>query len=185
MIKTPQIYRSCDILVKLSTVEGMFGPPLEIFHCGGTAIVFDVTGHDEYIIDGVNACVISRGDADRVVSRLQRLLSDRDTLSQLQQGALQTAAAWPSWEASSAQFHQWVAGCLQGSAPDRSVLVAMTEQAFADYSHDEQLRLAQNPAIIRRHKLSALASRFPRSVIRKVKQLEAIGEVALGRRTAY
>ncbi|WP_220273720.1 hypothetical protein [Pseudomonas aeruginosa] len=40
---TPDIYRSCDILVKLSTVEGMFGPPLEIFHCGGTAIVFDVT----------------------------------------------------------------------------------------------------------------------------------------------
>lgn len=185
MIKTPQIYRSCDILVKLSTVEGMFGPPLEIFHCGGTAIVFDVTGHDEYIVDGVNACVISRGDADRVVRILQRLLSDRDTLSQLQQGALQTAAAWPSWEESSAQFHQWMAGCLQSSAPDRSVLVAMTEQAFADYSHDEQLRLAQNPAIIRRHKLSALASRFPRSVIRKVKQLEAIGEVALGRRTAY
>ncbi|SFL61836.1 glycosyltransferase [Nitrosomonas communis] len=185
MIKTPQIYRSCDILVKLSTVEGMFGPPLEIFHCGGTAVVFDVTGHDEYIVDGVNACVVSRGDADGVVSILRRLLSDRDTLSQLQQGALLTAAVWPSWEESSAQFHQWVEDCLQGSAPDRSVLVAMTEKAFADYSHDEQLRFAQNPAIIRRHKLSALASRFPPSVTRKVKQLEAIGEVVLGRRTAY
>ncbi|MCX8517401.1 MAG: glycosyl transferase family 1, partial [Rhodoferax sp.] len=52
MVTTPEIYRSCDILVKLSTVEGMFGPPLEIFHCGGTAIVFDVTGYDEYIVDG-------------------------------------------------------------------------------------------------------------------------------------
>jgi len=47
--KTPEIYRSCDVLVKLSYVEGMFGPPLEMFHCGGTAIVYDVTGHDEYI----------------------------------------------------------------------------------------------------------------------------------------
>ena len=29
------VYRSCDVLVKLSTVEGMFGPPLEMMHCGG------------------------------------------------------------------------------------------------------------------------------------------------------
>ncbi|MGA9869453.1 MAG: hypothetical protein WBQ75_23710, partial [Acetobacteraceae bacterium] len=51
----PAIYRSCDVIVKLSYVEGMFGPPLEMFHCGGTAIVYAVTGHDEYIRHGVNA----------------------------------------------------------------------------------------------------------------------------------
>jgi len=49
--KTPEIYRSCDVLVKLSYVEGMFGPPLEMFHCGGTAVVYDVTGYDEYIVN--------------------------------------------------------------------------------------------------------------------------------------
>jgi hypothetical protein len=41
---TPLVYRSCDILGKLSYVEGMFGPPLEMFHCGWTAIVYNVTG---------------------------------------------------------------------------------------------------------------------------------------------
>ncbi len=30
--KTAEIYRSCDVIVKLSYVEGMFGPPLEMFH---------------------------------------------------------------------------------------------------------------------------------------------------------
>ncbi|MER2419141.1 glycosyltransferase, partial [Klebsiella pneumoniae] len=98
---TPDIYRSCDILVKLSTVEGMFGPPLEIFHCGGTAIVFDVTGHDEYIVDGQNACVVHRGDMDGVVTTLRRLLNDRTELARLQAGALKTAEAWVSWDASS------------------------------------------------------------------------------------
>ena len=28
---TAKVYRSCDVLVKLSLVEGMFGPPLEMF----------------------------------------------------------------------------------------------------------------------------------------------------------
>jgi hypothetical protein len=54
ILKTPEIYRSCDVVVKLSYVEGMFGPPLEMFHCGGTAIVYNVTGHDEYIIHDRN-----------------------------------------------------------------------------------------------------------------------------------
>lgn len=53
--ETPEIYRSCDLLLKLSYVEGMFGPPLEIFHCGGTALVYDVTGHDEYIVHNQNS----------------------------------------------------------------------------------------------------------------------------------
>ncbi|MFN7093828.1 MAG: glycosyltransferase, partial [Burkholderiales bacterium] len=52
--KVPEIYRSCDVIVKLSYVEGMFGPPLEMFHCGGTAIVYNVTGHEEYIVNEHN-----------------------------------------------------------------------------------------------------------------------------------
>jgi hypothetical protein len=51
------VYRSCDDILKLSLVESMFGPPLEMFHCGGTAIVYNVTGHDEYIVHGRNALV--------------------------------------------------------------------------------------------------------------------------------
>jgi glycosyltransferase involved in cell wall biosynthesis len=59
--ETAAIYRSCDLLVKLSYVEGMFGPPLEMFHCGGTALVYDVTGHDEYIRHQQNSIVVPRG----------------------------------------------------------------------------------------------------------------------------
>lgn len=178
---TPEIYRSCDILVKLSTVEGMFGPPLEIFHCGGTAIVFDVTGHNEYIVDVQNACVVRRGDMDGVVTTLRRLLSDRTELARLQAGALQTAAVWASWDESSSAFCGWVETSLVGPAVDRAVLAELSDKAFAEYARDEQLRLANAPRV-RRHRLSALAARFPPPLLRSLKQLEAASEVLFGPR---
>jgi O-antigen biosynthesis protein len=178
---TPEIYRSCDILVKLSTVEGMFGPPLEIFHCGGTAIVFDVTGHDEYIVDGQNACVVHRGDMDGVVTTLRRLLNDRTELARLQAGALRTAEAWVSWDESSSEFRNWVNVSLDGPTVDRAALAEFCDQAFSEYVRDEQQRLANIP-IVPRHRLSALASRFPPSLLRTLKQLEAAGEVLFGPR---
>lgn len=178
---TPEIYRSCDILIKLSTVEGMFGPPLEIFHCGGTAIVFDVTGHDEYIVDGQNACVVRRGDMDGVVATLRRLLDDRAELAKLKAGAQKTAKAWASWDESSAAFRDWVESALAGFTVDREVLAELSDKAFSDYVRDEQERLANAPRVPR-HRLSALATRLPPSLLRSLKQLEAAGEVLFGPR---
>lgn len=104
--ETPKIYRSCDILVKLSYVEGMFGPPLEMFHCGGTALVYSVTGHDEYIRHGMNSLVVERDDEDQVVAWLQILQNDRDLLQKLKHGALRTASEWPDWDVTAEQFFQ-------------------------------------------------------------------------------
>ncbi len=181
MTLTPEIYRSCDILIKLSTVEGMFGPPLEIFHCGGTAIVFDVTGHDEYIVDGQNACVVRRGDMDGVVAMLRHLLGDRAELEKLQAGALKTAEGWASWDESSAAFRNWVESALAGSTVDREVLTELSDKAFSDYVRDEQERLANAPRMPR-HLLSTLVARLPHSLLRSLKQLEAAGEVLFGPR---
>jgi glycosyltransferase involved in cell wall biosynthesis len=105
---TPGIYRSCDVLVKLSRVEGMFGPPLEMMHCGGTAIVWDVTGHEDYVAHGENGLVAPTGDYDSVVAAVDRLATDPELTARLSSGALGTAAGWPSWEASSAGFYRWL-----------------------------------------------------------------------------
>lgn len=104
--EVPSIYRSCDVLVKLSYVEGMFGPPLEMFHCGGTAIVYNVTGHDEYITHQKNALVADTDDEAAVINYLRELNSQREKLQQLKAGALQTAADWIDWDTSSQQFMQ-------------------------------------------------------------------------------
>ncbi len=181
---TPEIYRSCDVLVKLSTVEGMFGPPLEIFHCGGTAVVFNVTGHDEYIVDGNNACVVQHGDMNGVVSTIRRLLNDRTELTRLQAGALQTAKDWVSWDNSSAAFKEWVDSVLNGPDVDRSLLAEYCSNAFSVYVRDEQQHQASKAAISR-YRLSSLASHFPPTLLRSLKQLEAAKEVLLGPRKVY
>ncbi len=105
---TADIYRSCDVLVKLSTVEGMFGPPLEMFHCGGTAIVYDVTGYDEYIEHRKNSLVVKMHDDGGVVEGLKELKDNAELLTELKKGALETAAGWPDWSVATEMFAQAV-----------------------------------------------------------------------------
>ncbi|WP_232490598.1 glycosyltransferase [Burkholderia ubonensis] len=185
MVKTAEIYRSCDVLLKLSTVEGMFGPPLEMFHCGGTAIVFNVTGHDEYIADNENSRVVSTGNLDDVVATIRTLLNDRDELARLKAGALRTAQAWPSWQDASVKFADWVQDCLQGPAVSRDECAAIVAKAWSDYGRDEQQRLTRNPRSISRTKLRAIAGKLPGTWTRRLKQLEAVGEVFVGKRRVY
>lgn len=111
--KVGEIYRSCNVLLKLSYVEGMFGPPLEMFHCGGTAVVYDITGADEYIKHEKNALVVPVGDEDGVVYALRQLKNSPELLSQLQQGALKTAEKWPNWNEASAYFLKAVTSIAQ------------------------------------------------------------------------
>lgn len=110
-----KIYRSCDLIVKLSYVEGMFGPPLEMFHCGGTAIVYDVTGHDEYIKHNINALVAKSGDEESVIRYLKKLNKDRELLNKLKNGAIDTARNWPNWESTSITFAQSIENLAKNS----------------------------------------------------------------------
>ena len=178
---TPEIYRSCDILVKLSTVEGMFGPPLEIFHCGGTAIVFDVTGHDEYIVDGENACVVRLGDMNGVVTTLRRILNDRTELAKLQAGALKTAESWVSWDESSEEFESWVEKTLNLPIVDRLSVNKCCNEAYSEYEIKEKNTETSISCFIR-HRINAVTKYLPPKIIRGLKQLRAISEVLVGPR---
>jgi hypothetical protein len=123
---TPVVYRSCDVLVKLSQVEGMYGPPLEMFHCGGTVVTYDVTGHEEYVEHGVNGLVVAMNDEDAVVTAVRSLKRDPDMLARLRAGALATAAAWPDWSESSSHFGRLVASVAALPGPDnRNTLLAI------------------------------------------------------------
>lgn len=132
--ETPKIYRSCDVIVKLSYVEGMFGPPLEMFHCGGTSITYDVTGHDEYIVHGVNGLVAKRDDDRKVIEYINMLKDNQEYLEQLKQGALQTASEWISWEQSSNRFYDAVqALCAGESSTSQEQMEKESKFHFASY----------------------------------------------------
>ena len=56
-------------MLKLSRVEGMFGPPLEGFHMGATCVVTAVTGHEEYVEHGENGLVVDWDDVRGTAAR--------------------------------------------------------------------------------------------------------------------
>ena len=127
---TAPIYRSCDVLVKLSYVEGMFGPPLEMFHCGGTSIVYDVTGYDEYIRHDENAFVVEKDDDAQVVHYLNLLKHNPEILDRLKHGARNTADTWPDWEESSRLFENALLSIRSGPPISRTYLSRMTQHLF-------------------------------------------------------
>ncbi|WP_417914205.1 glycosyltransferase family 4 protein [Candidatus Electronema sp. JM] len=128
--ETPAIYRSCDVVLKLSYVEGMFGPPLEMFHCGGTALVYDVTGHDEYIVHDQNAYVAATDAEEDVVRLLRQLKENPAELERLKQGAAVTAAAWPDWELCSIQFEQALLAIAAKQPASRKYLSKYTKELY-------------------------------------------------------
>jgi glycosyltransferase involved in cell wall biosynthesis len=94
------LYERTDVVLKLSSVEGMFGPPLEGFHRGATCVVTPVSGHEEYVKHGWNGLLTDWDDLRGTARQLDLLARDRDLLRFLRTNALQTAHAWPSWEES-------------------------------------------------------------------------------------
>jgi glycosyltransferase involved in cell wall biosynthesis len=99
------IYKQVDLVVKMSRVEGMFGPPLEAFHAGATAVVSKVTGHTEYIKAGENSIALDVDDFTGVTLTLEYLASNPEQLESLKKQALETSRRWPSIEESKLQLN--------------------------------------------------------------------------------
>ncbi len=93
-----QLYADSDVVLKLSRVEGMYGPPLEGFHMGATVVTTPVTGHEEYVEHGWNGLVVDWDDERGAARQLDLLARDRRLLHFLRTNALATARSWPSWE---------------------------------------------------------------------------------------
>ena len=89
-----RIYSSCDVLLKLSRVEGVFGPPMEMMACGGTVVVGRVTGYDEYIVDGYNALVVDTDDITAAREAVRKLVSDKSLRDTLIGNGRTTAQKW-------------------------------------------------------------------------------------------
>ncbi len=114
------IMSSCDVLLKMSEIEGFFGPPLEMMACGGTAVVTKVPGYDEYVIDNVNALTVEIGDYRSARDKLGLLIEDRVLLKHLIKGGGETARKFSNWEESVDEVEQFfiaVSHDGQGTAP--------------------------------------------------------------------
>ncbi|MFZ7200552.1 glycosyltransferase family 4 protein [Avibacterium avium] len=168
-----KVYSSCDILVKLSTVEGMFGPPLEAFHCGATSITYDVTGYDEYIIDKKNALVsFSRTDID-IIEKINLLVKNKALLKSLKKEALETAQKWPSWGASSEQFNK-VCHLILNSGETQNIKLISKESELLWNMYENHINeinnINQTMKISLKRTISSKLAKYPKifSITRKI-----------------
>ena len=113
MDQMADVYKNIDVLVKMSRVEGMFGPPLEAFHAGATAVVSRVTGYDEYIENGVNSLTVAVDNFSRMRDAVMHLSDNREFLHELKLGAIATAKNWPSIDSTARQFVSSCAGAMR------------------------------------------------------------------------
>lgn len=111
-----KIYSSCDILLKLSRVEGFFGPPMEMMACGGVSVVGKVTGYDEYIVNESNALVVEPEDIEAARAAVERLINDTTLRNRLIESGRRTADEW-RWDSSIDELERYYEEIL--SKPDR------------------------------------------------------------------
>jgi glycosyltransferase involved in cell wall biosynthesis len=160
------LYAETDVLLKLSSVEGMFGPPLEGMHLGATCVVTPVSGHEEYVRHGFNALLCDWDDLRGTARQLDVLARDRELLHYLRHNALMTARGWPSWEQQGQVMALILRRIAEAPAPDAGgasrALMADLRAGLEDY----RLRMAE------RNDFASRAARLDR-----VKQLPVIAPI--------
>jgi glycosyltransferase involved in cell wall biosynthesis len=139
------LYGRSHVVLKLSRVEGMFGPPLEGFHMGATCVVTPVTGHEEYVRHRQNGLVVDWDDLPGTARALDLLARDRALLHHLRTNALATARAWPSW----AQQAAVMAAALrvvhrEPPPPDRTTGLRLARDADNALGHAQRQLLSFN-----------------------------------------
>jgi glycosyltransferase involved in cell wall biosynthesis len=154
-----QLYSESDVVLKLSSVEGMFGPPLEAFHMGTTCVVTPVTGHEEYVLDGVNGLVADWDDTNGAARLLDLLARDRRLLYHLRWNALETARAWPTWEQQGQLMAMALRRIREADPPSAAAASArlMADSRGALEAHADHLR--------QRNYLASRVARFDRVLI--------------------
>lgn len=158
------VLRQYDVLLKLSKVEGMFGPPLEMFSQGGTALVQQVTGADEYIVAGENALVVNTFDDWRVPELLRTLASDGALLERLKRRALGTAACWPDWSEASAELSRKLEQMRSGGFTTRG-LVPKLEELARRHAAQQAALAGANPSVGVRGRVKQVSKRLASAVL--------------------
>jgi glycosyltransferase involved in cell wall biosynthesis len=170
-----ELYERTDVLLKLSSVEGMFGPPLEGFHKGATCVVTPVTGYEEYVEHGVNGLLTDWEDLRGTARQLDLLARDRELLHFLRSNALVTIAREPAPTAS-VPSARLLADLRGGLEIYESQLRERTDFAHrADRFERRVKRLRGSRAgrlliAIRRHRFTRIALRPLRPLYRRLRR---------------
>lgn len=133
--KMKNLYSSCDIFLKMSKVEGFFGPPMEAMACGCAVIIGKVSGYDEYIKDKKNALVVESGDINGAKKAIKKLIENNDLRKNLIKEGLLVPPNW-SWEKSINHLEKMIA--------EEKIEKYYTIDYPQDYSFEEERKKISN-----------------------------------------
>lgn len=119
-----RLYAEHDVVLKLSRVESLGLGPIEAAHAGTPAVVTPYTGHDEFVVHGLNGLVVGFDDEPGTARALDSLARDGGLLARLSDGARESARAWPSPADAADAFAAAVRGIAEGPSPDADAAFA-------------------------------------------------------------
>lgn len=97
-LQMKNIYSSCDVLLKMSLIEGLSGPPLEAMACGCPVVLGHCKGY-EYIIPNWNGVIVPAKDIIAAKKAVLKILFDDSLRNKLIKNGYETAKKW-SWDSS-------------------------------------------------------------------------------------
>ncbi len=93
----PDWYRTADIFVSPSHVDGSSVSLMEALACGVPALVSDIPANKEWIQDGVNGWLFVDGNPDQLAQRMLSLAANSRRLGQIRRAARETAELKADW----------------------------------------------------------------------------------------
>ena len=94
----PHYLNAADIYVSFSRSDGTSLCLLEAFACGLPVVVSDVPANLEWVKDGINGCVVSRGSIKQLSEKILLLLKDLDLREKMREKNLIIAEKEADWE---------------------------------------------------------------------------------------
>ncbi|WP_440765407.1 glycosyltransferase family 4 protein [Natronorubrum sp. DTA7] len=104
------------VLAVPASYEGFGMVYLEAMEYGVVSIASGVGGASEFVADGRNGFVVDPTDPEPLADRLGALAADRDRLATLGTGALETAAAHPTWSETLGSVRVFLQQCFEGES---------------------------------------------------------------------
>lgn len=89
--KVSEVYNSCDILLKSSTLESFSYPPLEMMATGGFVVLVKNGGNSEYIKDHENSLTYETGDIEGAVKCIEEIILDEALRDRLYENGIALA----------------------------------------------------------------------------------------------
>jgi glycosyltransferase involved in cell wall biosynthesis len=113
----PGWYHQADLYISPSHVDGSSVSLMEALACGLPALVSDIPGNREWIVEGENGWLFKDGDADDLAAKILQAFQNRRGLPEMGRRSRKTAEARADWRKNAAVLLQTYENVLSLKGP--------------------------------------------------------------------